>query len=96
MSPLPTVELLESTHAFPCAFVFQGDRQAGRRLRRTRAVAAVREELGDDVDLRRIRRATQLAAGIVSVTLEPHVLTAAQVLAIYQRLQRLDGVVMTL
>ena len=94
MSQLPSVELLESTHSFPCAFVFKviGKVEGGFVAR---VVAAVRAELGDDVDPPYSMRQTT-GGRHIAVTLEPHVRTAAQVVAIYQQIQRMDGVVMML
>jgi putative lipoic acid-binding regulatory protein len=60
-----------------------------------RVVAAVRDELAEDVDPPHSLRAT--AGGRhVSVTLEPTVQTARQVLAVYRRVRTLRGLVMLL
>ena len=49
MSQLPSIELLESTHHFPCAYVFKviGKSEGGFAAR---VVNAVRQELASDVD----------------------------------------------
>jgi len=60
-----------------------------------RVVAAVREELTADADPPyRVREAA--GGRHVAVTLEPTVQTAPQVLAVYARLRRIDGLVMLL
>ena len=94
MSQMPPVELLESTHDFPCVYLFKviGKTEDGFVAR---VAAAVREELACDGDppysLRQAR-----GGGHVAVTLEPRVQSASQVLAVYRRVQRIDGVVMLL
>ena len=92
MGELPTLTLLESTHAFPGPYVFK---VIGRTELSfvARTVAAVRDELGDDADPP--YRVRESAGGRhTAVTLEPIVLTAGQVLAIYRRLGGIAGVVM--
>ncbi len=94
MSELPAIELLESTHTFPGVYMFK---VIGRRegAFAARVVAATREALEWDVDPPfRIR---ETAGGRhVAVTLEPHVATAHQVLAVYRRLRNTAGLVMFL
>ena len=89
---MPTVELLEKTHDFPCTYLFKiiGTPDQGFL---TRVVAVVREELTSEADPpHRVREA--VGGRHVSVTLEPIVHSAQQVLAIYRRLGALDGLVM--
>jgi hypothetical protein len=89
---LPTIELLEKTHAFPCPYMFKiiGKAEEGFLAR---VVAVVREELLLEFDPPySVREA--VGGRHLSVTLEPLVQSAQQVLAIYRRLGVLDGVVM--
>jgi putative lipoic acid-binding regulatory protein len=94
MGRLPTTELLESTHQFPCQYTFKaiGKAEGGFVAR---VVAAVREELGcaDDPPFT-LRQAT--GGGHVAVTLEPRMQTAVQVLAVYRRLLGTAGLVVLL
>jgi putative lipoic acid-binding regulatory protein len=58
-----------------------------------RVVAAVREELAEEVDPPYKVRGT--AGGRhVSITLEPQIQSARQVLAVYRRIQKMPGLVM--
>jgi len=88
----PPLELLESYHTFPGPYIFKVIGKAdGGFMART--VAAVREELALDVDPPfKVREAK--GGRHIAVTLEPHVQSAAQVLAIYRRLQAMVGLVM--
>ena len=89
---LPTFDLLQTTHAFPCPYLFKiiGKPEQGFLAR---VIAAVREELTVETDPSyRVREA--VGGRHVSVTLEPVVESAHQVLAIYRRLMLLDGLVM--
>ncbi len=94
MEPPPDLELLESTHAFPCHYVFKvigwsEDNFIGR------VVGAVRCELDAQVEPPFSFRRT--AAGRhVCVTIEPPVEHASQVIAIYRSLQQVEGLVMLL
>lgn len=89
-----SIELLESTHRFPGPYMFKviGKAEDGFVAR---VVAAVREELNGDADppyhLRQAKGGRH-----VSVTLEPNVSTAYQVIAIYQRLRQMAGLVLVL
>lgn len=92
MSNLPDIELLESTHTFPGPYTFKviGANDASFQ---GRVVAAVRGELpGDREPAISVRRTA--SGRHVSVTIEPYVEDAAGVLAIYQQLYQLDGLVM--
>ena len=91
---LPAIELLESTHTFPGVYVFKViGRNEGAFAERV--VAAARDALGLDVDPPfRVRAAA--GGRHVSVTLEPHLTTAHEVLAVYRRLRATDGLVMFL
>ncbi len=89
---LPSIELLESTHRFPCVFTFKAigltsDCFVGRVL------AAVKHELSADAEPAFSSRMT--AGGKhTSVTIEPMVSSAEQVIAIYHRIHTVDGLVM--
>jgi putative lipoic acid-binding regulatory protein len=91
---LPSIELLEATHEFPGRFIFKfiGRVENGFAAR---VVAAVREELENEVDP---PHSVREAAGgrHVAVTVEPTVKTPQQVLAVYRRVRTLAGVVMML
>ena len=92
MDYLPTIELLESTHAFPGPYMFKviGSTNAGFAAR---VIAAVRDELRSDCDPP--HRLRQTASGRhVSVTLEPQIESARQVIAVYDRIRETPGLVM--
>ena len=92
MGELPTIALLESTHTFPGPYVFKVIGRTDLNFV-ARAVAAVRDELGDDADPP--YRVRESAGGRhTAVTLEPVVQTARQVLAVYRRLGKIAGLVM--
>jgi putative lipoic acid-binding regulatory protein len=94
MEALPSIELLESTHDFPGPYMFKVIGKAENAFV-ARVVAAVREELEGAADPPFHVR--QAAGGRhISVTLEPHVRTAYQVLAVYQRLRNTVGLVLLL
>jgi hypothetical protein len=92
MSNLPAVELLESTHEFPGVFTFKviGDASEGFVAK---VVAAVRQELELEIDPPYNTKQTP-GGRHVSVTIEPQVESAWQVLAIYGRIQETEGLVM--
>jgi putative lipoic acid-binding regulatory protein len=94
MSRLPSVELLESTHAFPCAYMFKaiGKSEDGFVAR---VVAAVRQELAGEADPPYSVRETR-SGGHVAVTLQPQMQTATQVLDVYRRILQTAGLVMLL
>jgi uncharacterized protein len=91
---LPSAELLEATHQFPCVYAFKAiglstDCFTGRVL------AAVKLELEADAEPAFSTRTT--AGGKhTSVTVEPKVESAEHVIAIYLRIHQLEGIVMVL
>jgi uncharacterized protein len=92
VSELPSLELLEATHAFPGAYVFKaiGANQDGFAAR---VVAGVRLELELEIDPPfEVRHTAQ--GRHVSVTVTPPIESAPQVLAIYTRLRAIEGLVM--
>lgn len=94
MDTLPSIELLEATHHFPCAYVLK---VIGRSERGFigRVVAAVRDQLEAEVDPPYRVRST--AGGRhVSVTLEPVIQSAWDVLAVYGRIREIAGVVIVM
>jgi putative lipoic acid-binding regulatory protein len=89
---LPTIDLLERAHAFPCQYLFKFIGKADQGLL-ARVIAVVREELAFETDPPfRVREA--VGGRHMSITLEPTVQSAQQVLAIYRRIGTLDGVIM--
>jgi putative lipoic acid-binding regulatory protein len=92
MSDLPKIELLEKTHSFPCSYMFKVIGR-GEKGFPARVVAAVREELAEEIDPPYHLRETT-GGRYISVTLQPTVQTAQQVLSIYRRLQVVGGLVM--
>jgi len=88
----PPLDLLESSHSFPGPYMFKViGKPDGGFLART--VAAVREELALATDPPfSVREA--VGGRHIAVTLEPHVASADQVLAIYRRLRVMVGLVM--
>lgn len=94
MADLPPVELLEATHNFPCAYVFKAIGR-GDETFIALVVAIVREELQQEFDppyeVNHSSRGRH-----VSVTVSPWVESAAQVLAVYERIRTVDGLVMML
>ncbi len=94
MGQMPTVETLEKAHAFPCAYMFKAIGKAEDNFV-ARVVAAVRAELADDLDPPYTLRETS-GGKHVAVTLQPHMQTASQVLAVYRRIQVIPGLVLLL
>ena len=90
----PSLELLESTHAFPGVYVFKVIGTDDRSLA-ARVVSLIRDELGLDEDppfsMNRTASGRHLA-----VTVEPVVDAPQQVLDIYAGIRELDGLVMVL
>jgi putative lipoic acid-binding regulatory protein len=94
MNKLPSIELLEATHQFPGSYTFKviGRVENGFVAR---VVAAVRDELAHEVDPP--FRVRETAGGRhVSVTVEPHVQSVHEVLAVYRRMRSVAGLVMLL
>jgi uncharacterized protein len=92
MTDLPSVELLEATHEFPGPFVFKaiGANQGGFV---ELIVAGVRDVLVLEIDPP--YELKQTAGGRhIAVTVTPRVESAAQVLAVYERIRAVDGLVM--
>ena len=89
---LPASDLLEKTHTFPGPYLFKiiGKAEHGFLAR---AVAVVRDGVLSEVDPPYHIRES-VGGRHLSVTLEPVVQSAAQVLDIYRRLRVLDGLVM--
>jgi putative lipoic acid-binding regulatory protein len=88
---LPAAALLESTHTFPGPYLFKVIGRAENGFA-ARVVAAVREELAASTDPPFHVRET--AGGRhVSITLEPAVESAQQVLAVYKRILKIAGLV---
>ncbi|OAI45343.1 hypothetical protein AYO44_02760 [Planctomycetaceae bacterium SCGC AG-212-F19] len=94
MGELGSIELLENTHQFPCRFMFKAIGRAETGFV-SRVVAAVRDELAHEQDPPYRFRQAQ-GGRHVAVTLEPIVQNAHQVLAVYQRMRKVAGVVMLL
>ncbi len=94
MINLPSLQLLEARHNFPCEYTFKVIGTAAGNFT-ARVVAIVRDELRMDLDppytFREARNGLHIA-----VTLEPRCETPQQVLAIYSRLTGIDGLVMLL
>ena len=92
MDYLPTLELLESTHAFPGPYMFKVIGAADDGFA-ARVIAAVRDELRINSDPP--HRLQQTASGRhVSVTLEPRIESARQVIAVYDRIRETAGLIM--
>ncbi len=88
----PALDLLESSHTFPGPYIFKviGKNEGGFLAR---AIAAVREELAQEIDPPfRVRES--VGGRHIAVTLEPKVQSAGQVLAVYRRLSVMVGLVM--
>jgi uncharacterized protein len=89
---VPPLELLENAHTFPGPYTFKVIGKAERGFL-ARTVAAVREELSQEIDPPyRIRESA--GGRHIAVTLEPHIETAQQVLDVYRRLSLTVGLVM--
>jgi putative lipoic acid-binding regulatory protein len=92
VSDLPSLELLQSTHTFPGNYMFKVIGEDDHTLA-ARVMAAVRREVAEDhepaLSIRRTASGRHMC-----VTIEPHVTDAQQVLAIYERIYALEGLVM--
>jgi putative lipoic acid-binding regulatory protein len=94
MDRLPAIELLESTHNFPCQYTFKVIGLAEENFV-GRVLQAVRRVLPADAEPSFSSRHT--AGGKhVSVTIEPLLETAADVLAVYRELSEVQGTVLFL
>lgn len=91
---LPSIEILEANHQFPCVYTFKVIGASDGRFT-SRVVSAVRDELDIEVDPPYTFRTTK-NGNHVAITLEPQCATAQQVIAIYSRLTGMDGIVMLL
>lgn len=94
MIKLPSVELLESYHAFPCHYTFKVIGSAEGNFT-ARVLACVRDELRMETDPPFSLKNTEHGRH-VSITIEPMCESSQQVLAIYSRLSGMDGLVMLL
>ena len=86
-----SLELLNATHDFPCAFTIKVIGNAEDDFV-TRVVIALREF---DPDVTFQTRSTPKGKH-VAVTLEPKLESAAQVLLVYEQVKTIAGVVMTM
>lgn len=94
MTETLTIELLETMHEFPGPYMFKVIGRVDRGFV-ARVVAAVRDEMAAATDPPyRLREAS--GGRHISITLEPVVQTAQDVLAIYRRLRATAGIVMIL
>lgn len=91
---IPSIELLESTHAFPCRFVFKAIGSSENQFV-GRVVAAVRAELDETMEPAFSSRTTS-GGRHVCVTIEPEMQDAAHVVSVYLRLRQVEGLVMLL
>ena len=91
---LPSVDILESNHEFPCAYTFKVI-GVSDGVFTGRVISAVRDELKLEVDPPFRFRTTKNGKHI-AITLEPVCDSAQQVIAIYSRLTGMDGIIMLL
>lgn len=94
MDDFPAIELLESTHDFPCSYTFKVIGLAEGHFV-GRVLSTVRGELPADAEPPFSSRSTS-SGRHVSVTLEPTCETAEQVLSIYRALREVEGIVLLL
>lgn len=89
------IELLESTHSFPCAYMLKaiGTNQDDFVKRCVKAIAATIGVTPDDVPF---TTRTTPNGRHVAVTMTPTLTSAEQALEAESMLQRVDGVVMTM
>jgi len=89
-----SLALLNETHDFPTYMMFK---VIGKNVEGFpgRVVACVRDALRLDVDPH-FRSRTTAGKRHISITVEPEVQTAEQVLYLYERLRNIEGVVMLL
>lgn len=91
---LPSVEILEANHSFPCRYTFKVIGTADGNFT-GRVISSVRDELQLETDPPFSLRTTK-NGNHVAITLEPECQTPQQVIAIYSRLTGMDGIVMLL
>ncbi len=94
MIKLPSIELLEMRHSFPCHYTFKVIGYADHNFT-ARVISCVRDELKMESDPPFSLRSTEHGRH-VAVTLEPMCESSQQVIAIYSRLSGMDGLVMLL
>lgn len=94
ISDTPSIDLLNSTHHFPCRYMFKAIGRVENGFV-ARVVAAVRDELSEPIDPPYTFRQSE-GGRHVCVTLEPMLQTADQVLAVYRRIRRTAGLVLLL
>lgn len=94
MTPLPARELLEAVHKFPGNFVFKAV-GLGETEFATTVLAEIREALSLEFDPPFETRETP-AGRHVAVTVTPWVESADEVLAVYERIRVIPGLVMLL
>ena len=90
----PSVELLESTHSFPCQYQIKAIGRAADDFA-ARAVDAVVGELASALELDYTIRSTQ-GGRHIALTLDITVQNAEQVRAIYARLHDVEGLTLLL
>jgi putative lipoic acid-binding regulatory protein len=92
MNAALSADLLERTHDFPCTFTFKVIGKVDNGFS-ARVIAAIREALHAEADPPfRVREAA--GGRHISVTVEPLVQTAEQVLAVYRRIALIAGLVL--
>ncbi len=91
---LPSVELLESRHTFPCLYTMKVIGKSDDNFM-ARVIFAARDELRLEEDPP-FRILSTSAGRHISITLEPEFESPQQVLALYSRLSQLSGLVMLL
>ena len=91
MYQMPAIDLLESAHSFPGPYIFKVIGRSDRGFL-ARTVAAVRDELAAEIDPPYRIRETP-GGKHMAITLTPQVQTAQQVLDVYRRLGRTEGLV---
>ncbi|WP_437193190.1 YbeD family protein [Planctomicrobium sp. SH527] len=89
---LPTLEILEANHSFPCSFTFKVIGVATEQFADS-VLVAVKKQLEGDFEPAISSKATPSGRHI-SVTVEPQVASAAHIHEIYRELQSLEGLVM--
>lgn len=94
MTSLPSRELLESVHQFPCQFIFKAVGQAQGDFAST-VIETVRDALQLEFDPPYETRETP-AGRHVAVTVTPWVNSADEVLFVYERIRQVPGLVLLL